>query len=47
MLLKIIEIVIILLLIGIIFKVAKLGIRIIATLIIIFIILALIGIKKK
>ena len=40
----IIEIVIILLLIGIIFKVAKLGIRIIATLIIIFIILALIGI---
>ncbi len=44
MLLKIIEIVIILLLIGIIFKVAKLGIRIIATLIIIFIILALIGI---
>ena len=45
MLLKIIEIVIILLLIGIIFKVAKLGIRIIATLIIIFILLALIGIK--
>ena len=44
MLLKIIEIVIILLLIGIIFKVAKLGIRIIATLIIIFRILALIGI---
>jgi len=44
MLLKIIEIVIILLLIGIIFKVAKLGIRIIATLIIIFILLALIGI---
>ena len=44
MLLKIIEIVIILLLIGIIFKVAKLGIRIIATLIIIFMILALIGI---
>ena len=40
----IIEIVIILLLIGIIFKVAKLGIRIIATLIIIFILLALIGI---
>jgi len=44
MLFKIIEIVIILLLIGIIFKVAKLGIRIIATLIIIFILLALIGI---